>query len=141
MIIDASVLVAIFRSTDVHYAIGLEFLEAAVATQRDLHIPNLALPEVAGVFVRHTGDAQLANRTIRAVLALPRMQRHECADALADRAAALASRCRLRGADAVYVSLAELLDVPLISLDQEILERAKRVVTAQTPQRWLHDNS
>jgi predicted nucleic acid-binding protein len=140
MMVDASVWVAIFRSTDVHHGTSLGFLEAAVATQRDLHIPNLALPEVAGVFARQTGNAPLATRTVRAMLALPRIQRHECTDLLADRAAALASRCSLRGADAVYVSLAESLDVPLISLDQEILERAERVVTAQTPERWLHDN-
>jgi predicted nucleic acid-binding protein len=63
-----------------------------------------------------------------AVLALPRVQRHPLSDALADRAASLAARCKLRGADAVYVALAEALDQPLITLDQEILDRSARVI-------------
>lgn len=52
------------------------------------------------------------------VLALPRVQRHGLNDALGDRAAALAASCKLRGADAVFVALAEALDQPLITLDR-----------------------
>jgi len=137
MIVDASVWVAIFRGNDVQHESSLEFLEAVIAGQRDLHIPTFALPEVAGVFARQTGDARVAARTVRAVLALPRLQRHECTDVLADRAALLASRCMLRGADAVYISLAQSLEIALITLDEEILERSRRVVAVQTPRQWL----
>jgi predicted nucleic acid-binding protein len=141
MIIDASVWVAIFRGSDVHHASSASFLEAAVAKQQDLHIPNLVLAEIAGVFARQTGSARLAGRTVAAVVALPRLQRHELSDALADRAAALAARCKLRGADAVYVSLAEALEAPLVTLDQEILDRSKRIVKVQTPDAWHQDQS
>ena len=51
------------------------------------------------------------------------------------------SRCKLRGADAVYVALAEALEAPLISLDQEILDRSRRLATVQTPERWLQENA
>ena len=77
-------------------------------------------------------------RTIRAVLSLPRVRRHALNDALADRAAALAARCRLRGADAIYVALAEALDQPLITLDQEILDRSSGVIKTITPSVWMH---
>jgi predicted nucleic acid-binding protein len=141
MIVDASVWVAIFRGNDVHHASSVKFLQAAVAKQHDLDVPNLALPEIAGVFARQTGDARLATRTLRAVLALPGLQRHELTDALADGAALQASRCKLRGADAVYVALAEALEAPLISLDQEVLDRARRPVSVKTPARWLQENA
>jgi predicted nucleic acid-binding protein len=137
MIIDASVWVAIFRENDVHHATCVQFLEAAVAGEQNLHIPNLALAEVAGVFARQSRNARLATRTVNAILALPRLERHEFTDAMADRATVLAVRCKLRGADAVYVSLADSLDLPLISLDQEILDRSKRLVNARTPAKWL----
>ena len=137
MIIDASVWVAIFRGNDVHHAVSMRFLETAIAARQNLHLPNLALAEIAGVFARQTGSSRLASRTLNAVLAVPRLQHHEFTDPMADRAAALAARCKLRGADAVYVSLAEALELPLISLDTEILERSTRVVTALTPAGWL----
>jgi predicted nucleic acid-binding protein len=101
MIVDASVWVAMFRESDVHHGASVAFLDLAVANQQDLDVPNLALAEIAGVFARQTGKATLATRTIRAVLVLPRVQRHGLNDALGDRAAALAASCKLRGADAV----------------------------------------
>jgi predicted nucleic acid-binding protein len=119
----------------------VSFLDAVVAKQQDLHIPNLALAEIAGVFARQTGKARLATRTVRAVLALPRVQRHALSDVLADRAASLAARCKLRGADAVYVALAEALDQPLITLDQEILDRSSGVIGTSTPSIWVHNQS
>jgi predicted nucleic acid-binding protein len=138
MIVDASVWVAIFRDNDIHHGSSVSFLHAAVTTQQDLHVPNLALAEIASVFARQTGKARLATRTVHAVLALPRVQRHPLSDAPADRAASLAARCKLRGADAVYVALAEALDQPLITLDQEILDRSARVIGISTPSIWVH---
>ena len=136
MIVDASVWVAVFRGTDVHHAASLRFLEVAIAAAQDLHIPNLALAEIAGVFARQTGNPRLATRTVNAMLAIPRLQRHEFTDPMADRAASLASSCKLRGADAVYLSLAESLRWPLMSLDNEILDRSRRIVKTFTPAGW-----
>jgi predicted nucleic acid-binding protein len=133
MIVDASVWVAIFRENDVHHGASVAFLDLAVANQQDLNIPNLALAEIT----RQTGKARLATRTVRAVLALPRVQRHGLNDALGDRAAALAASCKLRGADAVFVALAEALDQPLITLDREILERSSRIIEAEAPDAWV----
>jgi predicted nucleic acid-binding protein len=48
MIVDATVWVAIFRENDVHHVTSVAFLDLAVANQRDLNIPNLALAEIAG---------------------------------------------------------------------------------------------
>jgi len=141
MIVDASVWVAIFRENDVHHGASIEFLALAVANQLNLNIPSLALAEIAGVFARQTGRARLAIRTVRAVLALPRVQRHGLNDELGDRAAALAASCKLRGADAVFVALAEALDEPLITVDREILERSSRFVRAEAPDVWVHRQS
>jgi predicted nucleic acid-binding protein len=87
MIVDASVWVAIFRSNDVHHDSSVQFLQVVIAREQELDVPNLALAEIAAVFARQTGSARLATRTIRALLALPGLQRHELTDALADRAA------------------------------------------------------
>lgn len=137
MIVDASVWIAVFREDDVHHDVSVRFLEAAINAGQDLHVPNLALAEIAGVFARQTGSGERASETLSAVLAMPRLRRHEFTAPAADRAAVIAASCKLRGADAVYVSLAEALGRPLVSLDGEILARASRIVPALTPAEWL----
>ena len=59
-------------------------------------------------------------------------------DASVDPAAALAASCRLRGADAFFVALAEALDEPLITLDREIPERSSRVIEVEAPDVWVN---
>ena len=49
----------------------------------------------------------------------------------------LAAKLRLRGADAVYVALAATCREPLITLDAEMLERARDVTETLTPEQWL----
>jgi predicted nucleic acid-binding protein len=58
-------------------------------------------------------------------------------DALATRAAEIAMTHRLRGADAVYVAVAEAFNATLITWDTEMLERAAAVVPTVTPSDWL----
>ena len=48
-------------------------------------------------------------------------------------AARLASDLQIRGADAVYVALAQQLSLPLIAWDQEQLSRAATIVQTWTP--------
>ncbi len=47
-----------------------------------------------------------------------------------------AIECRLRGADAIYVTVSELYSTQLISLDKEMLERGKQIVTTITPDNF-----
>lgn len=139
MVIDASVWVALFREGGAHYEESVSFLAVALKRGVELHIPNLALAEIAGVFSRETRSAKLALRTVRAVLKVPLLQRHGFDDNLADHAYALAVRHRLRGADAVYVALAEHVAMPLLTWDREIIRRVSpHAVRILTPGAWLH---
>jgi len=45
----------------------------------------------------------------------------------------LAAEHRIRGCDAVYVALARQLDMPLITLDRQQLERGAAVVATRVP--------
>jgi predicted nucleic acid-binding protein len=55
----------------------------------------------------------------------------------ASRAAEIARQQRVRGADAVYVAVAEAFGAALIAWDSEMLERCTEVVTIVTPLEWL----
>jgi predicted nucleic acid-binding protein len=50
-------------------------------------------------------------------------------------AADLAANQRLRGADAMYVAIAQGLKIPLVSWDQEQVARASGAITAYMPDR------
>lgn len=139
MVIDASVWVALFREGDVHYQKSVSFLDVALKRGIEFHIPNLALAEIAGVISRETRNTQLAFRTVRAVLKVPFLLRHGFDDDLADHAYTLAARHRLRGADAVYLALAEHLAAPLLTWDTDIIKRVSpNAVAILTPGEWLH---
>jgi predicted nucleic acid-binding protein len=57
----------------------------------------------------------------------------------ARRAAEIAVEHRLRGADAVYVAVADAFDAALISWDQEMLKRCPAAVETMTPEEWCEE--
>jgi predicted nucleic acid-binding protein len=56
---------------------------------------------------------------------------------LARQAVQAAKKHRLRGADSVYVAVADTFDATLITWDAEMLERGSEVVRTVTPSHWL----
>jgi len=96
--------------------------------------PVLLLPEVAGAIARRTGRPRLARRAIDAVLRLPSLRLLAVDETLARAAATVASRFRIRGADAVYIAAAAELRVPLVTWDTEQRDRAARHIDVLVPE-------
>jgi predicted nucleic acid-binding protein len=67
------------------------------------------------------------------VLALPGLKLVALSEGLAQQAARRASRHFLKGADAIYVALAASSKAPLVTLDDEMLERGAEAVKTLTP--------
>jgi predicted nucleic acid-binding protein len=74
---------------------------------------------------------------VRDIRGFPRLGLVLIDDALADRAAEIAITCRLKGADSVYVAVAEAVGATVITWDTEMLVRAAAVVPTMTPADWL----
>ncbi len=53
----------------------------------------------------------------------------------------IAADLRLRAGDATYVALAYQLNIPLISWDNEQLERASNLVTTYTPDTYVFESA
>ena len=102
-----------------------------------LVIPVLAWPEVAGALARRTGNPEDGREAVDIIRALPWIESIPLDQSLVHEAAKIAGARRLRGADAVYVALAAACREPLLTLDEEMLERARGVVEAFTPEQWL----
>ncbi len=142
IVIDASVFVAAFQSHEPDHPGCLQLLsEIRKPPGTSVSCPSLVLPECAGAVARITGRTDMAEEVLSTVEDCPGLTLSALDAPLARDAAALATSCRLRGADAVYVAVARRLDATLITLDREVLHRAKPVVRVLTPLEWLTERA
>ena len=137
MIVDASVWVARFLGVDKHHDVSSTCITALLESDSRLVIPVLAWPEVAGAIARRSGNAGYGNNAVAAIRAMRWIENVSMDDLLAEKSAQIAATLKLRGADAVYVALAVVRRAPLITLDTEMLERARDVAEVLTPADWL----
>ena len=133
-VVDASVWVSRFVPADVHHEPSYHWLEGVVARGDLLAAPALLLAEVAGAISRRTGHPELATRAVDLLEQVPSGRLVPVDAQLARLAAELAGQHRLRGGDALYVALAQILGFSLVTWDREQAERGSRATPVFTPQ-------
>jgi predicted nucleic acid-binding protein len=131
MVIDASALIELLLHTPAGQTIAQRIADPAVG----LHVPHLADVEVVQVLRRYTTDGELTAATAAVALDDLRaldLQRH-AHEPLLDRVWAL--RQNVSAYDAVYLALAEVLDVKLLTCDGRLSRApgAARRVELVTP--------
>ena len=123
LVIDASIWVSVSMPDDVHHQLTRDWLERILPDEQ-LFTPTLGLVETAGAIARRTGSARLARRAVAAIEQLPHTT-VVVPDAQLWRTALGTSATRaVRGADAVYIALANILRMPLVTWDADQRERA-----------------
>jgi len=138
--IDANVFISAASAAETQHQVSRAFFGRASMLSASLYCPTILLPEVAAGIARPTGDIGFANRTVSGILSLPDLVLVELDESRATLAAGGAITCRLRGADAVYVAVAQEYSSTLITWDQELLERGTLAVPTMTPTDWLAAN-
>jgi predicted nucleic acid-binding protein len=123
LVLDASILVSLTIPDDAHHAVTREWLERILPAE-SLLTPTLGLVETAGAITRRTGSAALARRAIAAIEGLPNTTVVVPDAGLWQRALRVSATRGVRGADAVYVALAEALGARLVTWDADQRERA-----------------
>ena len=86
--------------------------------------PTLLLVEFAGALSRRGVHSSTVAGLLEGVRALPDLSLAEVDDELIAHATRIAITRRMRGADAIYLALAEMRDVPLITWDRQQAEAA-----------------
>jgi predicted nucleic acid-binding protein len=137
MIVDASVWVASVLDKDAHHEVSLAFMHRFVMQRQVATVPLLVWAEIAGAVARRTGDTDRGMKVAELIAAKIWVRGVPLDASLASESMRLAAKLRLRGADAVYVALAAACREPLITLDAEMLERARDVAETFTPEQWL----
>ena len=125
---DASVLIAFVLEDEAEHRNAMQFIAACDLAGHTIILPTLAWPEVSGNVSRRRQDPAKAEIALLRMSRLPRLKTVPLTDAFAAAAARLAGRHGLRGADSVYVQTARSSRAKLVTLDGEMLARAKAVV-------------
>jgi len=133
-VVDASVWVAYWVPADAYHLASRRWLRDRLQLFGEpIFGPLILLPEVSGAIARRTGTAGHGQQAVLQMRQLPELKLELLSDDLADAAARLAADLRLRGADAIYVATAQMLGLPLITWDSELLERAAPAVEVREP--------
>lgn len=133
--IDASVFVSAARPSEKLYPVSYGFLQKVKGEK--IFCPTLILAECGAAIARPTGDSALSKKLVALVRRFPGLTQIPLNRSLALRASEIAIENRLRGADAIYVAVAENLDAVLISWDEEMLQRGPASLVTMNPEDWL----
>lgn len=140
-VVDASVFVASARTSELHHTDSLNFLQAIQEKAASIFCPTLVLSEYAVALARQTNLPSLPEKVLAYIGDFPHLSLIPLDVFMARRAAQIAIRHRLRGADAVYAAKAEAINASLITWDQEMLERCPAAVPTFTPVVWIEQQT
>jgi predicted nucleic acid-binding protein len=136
VVIDANIWVSSVKSNESAYEETRQFLSRVIERETQVFCPTLVLPECVAAIIRTTGNSRLADNMVREIEAFPNLMLVPLTVEYSRHAARIARDCRLRGADSVYVAVAEQTGSTLITLDLEVVNRSAPVVRAVAPNAW-----
>lgn len=132
-VMDTSVYVTLINPNESAHEATWAWYVRSVRQREPLVAPAIMLAEVAAALSRGVDNPELAHRAARRLQRSATVELVPVTLALARQAAAIAADQRVRGCDAVFVALAQQRADPLITLDQQQLERGSTVVTTRKP--------
>lgn len=133
IVIDASVFVSWLLPSDTFHAVSRQWGQHYLLTGGRLVAPNIVVTEVAAAIARRTRDTSRGEKAAHYLLRIPALRLVQVDDYTAMAATRLATGLFLKGADAVYVAVAEQLNIPLVSWDDEHHTRAGSNIVVQHP--------
>ena len=132
-VIDASLYISLINGNESSHATSWAWFQQAQLGQESLSAPVILLAEITSALSRGLGNPTLAHQVVQQLLQSKVINLVPVSQALAERAAAIAADCQIRGCDAIYVALAEQLGDYLITLDQQQLDCGALIVTTRKP--------
>src|SRR5215210_7355863 len=135
--IDASVFISAARMEEADHLVSVDFLGQLQRQQPMVFSPSIILAECSAAIARRTGNPIAAQDLVLVIKNFVGMNLVQVSVPIAERAAQIAAAQRLRGADSIYVAVAEESGATLITWDKDMLQRSPAVITTITPADWL----
>jgi predicted nucleic acid-binding protein len=138
--VDASVHINALNAREQGSQESQAFLARVEDERLEAICPTLLVAEAAAALSRALGDPEQGLAFARAIRDLPNLRLVPLDEALADLAADLAARHRLRGADAVYAAVAVRHGAVLVTNDRQQLERLAGLLPVARPAQAIVDS-
>jgi predicted nucleic acid-binding protein len=126
--LDSSVLVAALRKNEKKHSESLRLLQQIKEGKYTAIEPYSVLIEVVAAIRRRTNSRDLAEKVKMDFLNIGNLIFVDIDSTLAENAATTAAQIGIRGMDAIVIQTAIEYSASLVSLDNEMLEKAKPVV-------------
>ena len=133
IVVDASVWISVSVPADVFHEPSRRWLISARALGERFAAPTVVLAEVAGGMSRRVGSPVAGAAGVLAIEQAPGLHLVDVDDSLGRHAAELAADLGLRGADAVYVATALRLACPIVTWDDEMVEKTRGMAAVYQP--------
>jgi predicted nucleic acid-binding protein len=133
VVMDASIWVSQLRPQDANHDASRLWVERYIAAGGLLVAPVFLLIEVAAAISRRTGELALAKKAIEDLNSTDVIQFAPLDSVLVQAAVNIAADLQLRAGDAIYIAVAQQLNLPLVSWDKEQLQRAGSLTRTYTP--------
>jgi predicted nucleic acid-binding protein len=133
VVMDASIWVSQLRPHDVNHDASRLWMERNIAADGLLVAPIFLLVEVAAAISRRTGEPTLARKAIEDLNSLDAIQFVPLDSVLIQAVIEVATDLQLRAGDATCVAVARQLNLPLVTWDEEQLQRGGSLLTTYTP--------
>lgn len=133
VVVDASVWVSRLMPQGNNHARSVEWLRQYTAAGGLLVAPSFLLIEASSAVTRQIGRATAGKHAADYISRMSEMSFVPLDDAFIQKAADLAADLHLRAGDAVYVTVAYLMGIPLVSWDKEQIRRASGRVVGFAP--------
>lgn len=128
LLIDSSVFISVFNSTDRFHHQSVEFFRSIDPQETAFLLPRLVMLEVVNILYRH-GVRDFGSLE-RAFTSMDLVELDGEVQAVASE---LLPRVALKSADLIIVATARLYQAELVTLDRQLIAQAKNAVMASTP--------
>lgn len=131
--IDASVIVNSQLEREPHHNQSKAFLIMVEEKNLRVFLPEIVIPEITSGILRATMDEDFAFQFVNNLRSISNFLFVPVDSKLANLASWIICKTGLKGADAIYIALAFNYNLELISLDNDQLEKGKKLIRVQRP--------
>lgn len=129
--LDSSVIIAALRKQERKHSECRSLVERVKDGELVALEPYTVLVEVVAAVRRRTGDSDLASRVRNDLQDIETLNFLELTSVRSRLASEIAEEIGVRGMDAIVIQVAREFDIPLISLDMDMIDRARPLVKVE----------
>lgn len=135
--IDTSVFIAAIRETENKHEICKNLFQKIGKGEYEVIEPYTVLVEIGAAIKRRFSSSAAAEAAVEEILAIEAISFEELIQSRAKDAYQIAVRAGLRGMDAIVVQIAKENNCALVTLDQEMAEKAKEIIPVESIEKLI----